>query len=138
MTNVYIAYMYVWITDICVGDIPQYATHKVGIKKIHPITKRDEEDEHYMIENLDKPMEVILHPNHNLISGRYVRILQWFSFNHSHNCVYSLVVQEAAKNTAGLKTIEHSKVKDCFYTGEVVDHPSATVSVSVCDGKMVS
>ena len=59
---------------MCIGDIPSYTTHKVQIRKIHPITKRDKEDEHYMIDNLDEPMEVILHPNHNLMSERYARI----------------------------------------------------------------
>jgi len=59
---------------MCIGDIPSFTTCKVQIRKVHPITKRDEEDEHYMIDNLDEPMEVILHPNHNLMSGRYARI----------------------------------------------------------------
>ena len=53
-------------------------------------------------------------------------------------CAHSFIVQEATANTAGLKTVEHLKVNDCFYTGEVVDHPSSTITVSMCKGKMVS
>ena len=58
-----------------IGDIPPYTTHKVQIRKIHPITKRDEEEEHYIIDNLDEPMKVILHPNHDLLSGKYAIML---------------------------------------------------------------
>ncbi|XP_065920515.1 A disintegrin and metalloproteinase with thrombospondin motifs 7-like [Dysidea avara] len=99
------------------GDIPPYTTHKVQIRKIHPITKRDEEEEHYIIDNLDEPMKVILHPNHDLLSGNFI-------------------LQKTVTSTAGLQTVEHPEVKDCFYTGEIADHPSSTVAVSMCDGKM--
>jgi len=49
----------------------------------------------------------------------------------------SFVIQKTVANSSGLETIKHLKIKDCFYTGEVVNHPSSTVAVSMCEGKMV-
>ena len=67
----------------------------------------------------------VLTSSYQLKSGALLFI---FSFN-------SLVIQKTVANSSGLKTIKHLRL--LLYTGEVANHPSSIVVVSMCEGKMV-